>query len=328
MSIHHFRIFGVVFLQKFIKNSILLAAFSVLTAAILRYPATALSYAADGLNIWFSKMIPTLFPFMVLSGILLGLGLAENFAKPFRPFLYPLLPVNARCLYCVVIGFLCGFPMGAKITADMYRLKLLAKSEAELLLSFCNHIGPVFFTGFVLPFLPHEVPVGLYLFGMYGIPLCYGACLCRLKGRRSKQSYAPAQDCTKIQNPPAFWNVLDQSVSLAAENITKLGGYMIFFNLLNLLPTLFLPKNTPFSHTAGVLLRLFLEITGGISHAGSAHPLMILTFLPFGGLSCIAQTSGMLSGTDLPLKPYVFHKLLQSILSFLYYSTCFRLFLR
>ena len=37
---------------------------------LLRYPALSLRYALAGLNLWFVKMIPTLLPFMILSGIL------------------------------------------------------------------------------------------------------------------------------------------------------------------------------------------------------------------------------------------------------------------
>ena len=50
----------------------------VLTAVILLFPADCLSFALKGLNLWFERMIPTLFPFMVLSGIIIRMDLTDS----------------------------------------------------------------------------------------------------------------------------------------------------------------------------------------------------------------------------------------------------------
>lgn len=313
------------FLQKFIKKSVSLSFFAVTTYVILRYPKPSLSYALLGLNTWFQNMIPTLFPFMVLSGMMLRLGISDQFAGLFRPLLYPIFRLKRSCLYCIIIGFLCGFPMGSRIAADMYRMGQLTKKEASFLLAFCNNIGPVFFMGYVLPFLPPQIPTGFYLLGMYGIPLLYGCIL-----RHSYNAHCICDEKTLIpraQKPPSFADALDESVSSGLQSIAKLGGYMIFFNLLNILPQLalaFLPSAVSALH---VPLCLLMEITSGIRIAGEVHPLMILVFLQFGGISCIAQTLGMISGTDLPIFPYILHKLMQSALAFVYYGILFSLLL-
>lgn len=330
------------FLQKFIKKSVSLSFFAVTTYVILRYPGPALSYALLGLNTWFRNMIPTLFPFMVLSGMMLRLGISDRFAGLFRPLLYPFFRLKRSCLYCIVIGFLCGFPMGARIAADMYQMQRLTRKEASFLLAFCNNIGPVFFMGYVMPFLPAQIPVFLYLLGMYGVPLlygcilrhsCYARCLCgneapqAVSDRRKQEVCAAEISALHAQKPPAFADALDESVSSGLQSITKLGGYMIFFNLLNLLPQLALTFLPSAVSALRVPVSLLMEITSGIRIAGKAHPLMILVFLQFGGISCIAQTLGMISGTDLPIGPYILHKLAQSALAFVYFGTLFHVLL-
>lgn len=312
-------------LQKFIKKTGLTLFFGLMTWAILACPKLSLSYALTGLNVWFQQMIPTLFPFMVLSGMMIRLRLSERFAAFFRPLLYPLFHVNNRCLYCIVMGFLCGFPMGAKITGDMYRMGQITRQEASFLLAFCNNIGPVFFTGYVLAFLPEAVPVWAYLAGMYGIPLFYGLLLRYLGCGRKIKANAVSLSCT--EKSPGFAAALDASVSSGIQSITKLGGYMIVFNLWNLLPRLFferLPASYAFWQIPVCLL---LEITGGITMAGHNHPLLILVMLQFGGLSCIAQTYCMTGDTDLSLFSYIIHKLCQSLLALLYYRAVFSFFL-
>lgn len=304
----------------------MLLFFALMVYAILCYPQLSLSYALTGLDTWFQKMIPALFPFMVLSGMMIRLGLSDHFAGFFRPLLYPFFRLNNRCLYCIVIGFLCGFPMGAKVTADMYRLNRLTKKEADFLLAFCNNIGPVFFTGFVLTFLPERIPVSVYLFGMYGIPLGYGLLLRYLfYGKSIGPQEIYGNPSRTVQKPPGFVQALDDAVMSGIQSITKLGGYMIFFNLLNVLPGLLLPLLPPVFAAARIPLHLLTEITGGIALAGKDAPMLILTLLPFGGLSCIAQTCGMIAGTDLSVFPYVMHKLCQTVLTFGYYIIIFRL---
>ncbi|MBO5093408.1 MAG: hypothetical protein J6C33_03505 [Lachnospiraceae bacterium] len=326
-------------MQKFIKKSASLCFFAVTTYIILRYPRPSLSYALLGLNTWFQNMIPTLFPFMVLSGMMLRLGVSDQFAGLFRPLLYPFFRLKRSCLYCIVIGFLCGFPMGARITADLYRMGRITGEEASFLLAFCNNIGPVFFMGYVLPFLPAQIPVFFYLLGMYGVPMLYGWFLRRFRYAHSICDTETPQTafrfqtalCRKAespcaQKPPAFADALDESVSSGLQSITKLGGYMIFFNLLNVLPQLaftFLPSG---ASVLRVPVCLLMEITSGIRIAGEAHPLMILVFLQFGGISCIAQTLGMIAGTDLSIGTYTLHKLMQSAFAFAYYGALFHIF--
>lgn len=305
-------------MQKFIKKSAFLILFLLLSSAILFYPKEAFFYALNGLNTWFDRMIPTLFPFMVLTGILIRMQLTEDFAGLFRPFLFPILPLPRRCLYVIIMGFLCGFPMGAKVIGDMYRLRQLSKKEAEYLLSFCNNIGPVFFTGFVFPFLPKNHSPFIYLFGMYGIPLGYGILLRFFTLKKSAS--ANPDFLLSTEKPPIFAFALDSSVSSAIQSITKLGGYMIFFNLINLLPQLI------FRQQAGVLRifsGLFLEITGGIVLANGQYPALVLSMLHFGGICCLMQTYSMISDTDITLSPYLVHKSMQTLLTFLYYRFLF-----
>ncbi|MDE7286049.1 MAG: hypothetical protein K2N55_04280, partial [Lachnospiraceae bacterium] len=83
-----------------------------LTIVILSAPADCLSLALNGLNLWFDRMIPTLFPFMVLSGIMIRMNLTGSFVKLLNPILGRLFRLRSSCIYGIVIGFLCGFPMG------------------------------------------------------------------------------------------------------------------------------------------------------------------------------------------------------------------------
>lgn len=289
------------------------AAVFLLTVLILVYPARSLFFACNGLNLWFQKMIPALFPFMVLSGVMIRMNLTDSFVKLLKPVLSPLFQVSGSCLYAVAVGFLCGFPMGAVVTAQLYERDKITEKEAEFLLSFCNNIGPVYFLSFALPLIGVRKPLPFLFFGMYGIPFLYGLLLRHTLYRHSlsRKGIAPIS----AGPVPSFLQALDESVMSSLTGITKLGGYMIVFNLLNLIPELLFTNNA----SLRALLSAFLEITGGLKALGGEAPLASLSLLIFGGLSCIAQTSSSLQHTGLSLKKYVFHKTVLTVICAFYY---------
>lgn len=285
--------------------------FVFLTFCMLTNSSLSLAYAALGLRLWYEKMVPVLFPFMVLSGTLIRMGLVESLIRPIRPFFGKLFRISDPAVYTILMGFLCGFPMGARTTAELRNRQELSVSEGQFLLAFCNNFGPVYFLGFVLPLLHRTLKLP-YLMGMYGIPVIYGLFLRYTVYRMRLQDISMvSQPVTKSTVRTSLPDALDDAVNAAGLSILQLGGYMIIFNLLNLLPRLFLRQ----SH----LLAPLLEITGGLQMLADRYPLYTLLLLPFGGLSCIAQTAGCIRNTGLSLKKYIIHKLVLTLLTAFYY---------
>ena len=323
-----------------------------LIVLLLRYPSLSLEYASTGLNLWLTKMVPTLLPFMILSGIMIRMNLTESFVRVLHPLLHSLYGTSKNGSYTIIMGFLCGFPMGARIVGELYETGRLSREESSRLLYFCNNIGPIYFLSYVVPVLVIEKPLVPFLI-MYGIPLLYGLILCRIVPFfRSNTRHQPAmQYCyntqqnlethayqssdsgislnagmnstnsiqhTAKQNKNPRMSLLaatDTSVLSGLIGIAKLGGYMVFFNLLNIV-------FVPFQHVSTALLNVYqciLEITSGIDHSGQSLYYAILILLPFGGFSCIAQTYSMISRTDLSIRPYIFHKVVQTALTALCY---------
>ncbi len=297
------------------QRKLLTAFFLLLIGLILSNSDASLHFALKGLNLWFQKMIPTLLPFMILSGIMVRMNLTEDFSRLFAPLLRPLFSLSNNGIYCIVMGFLCGFPMGAKVIAELYERGKLSRTEATYLLAFCNNIGPIYFMGFALPTIGIKDKLGTFLFGMYALPLLYGLFL---RYTLYKTSLHPLTGLVRqdIATPGLLYHI-DDAILSGLNSITALGGYMILFNLLNLLPYALL-KDTPLQVFLPILNGL-LEITGGLGSMGDSFPLISLILLPFGGLSCIAQTYSIIRRTDLSIKTYVIHKLILSALTAAYY---------
>ena len=331
--------------------------FLLFTACILTHSQLSLSYAAMGLKLWLEKMIPSLLPFMILSGIVIRLRLTETIASFIYPVIRPIFRVRKNVCYCMMLGFLCGFPMGARVVSDLYSRGQLTREEGEYLLAFCNNIGPVYYCSFVLPLLHRELTAP-YLFGMYGIPLLYGIILRYTRFRNletllfRKTNIAEAGVCS-VTRLPSHRNELsvcsdsqsrtykrkshsrsvprlltrrgerllsetDRSIGTSIHSIMTLGGYMILFNLLNLIPHVLCGKQVP-------LLAPLFEITGGLSLLQAQAPLYSLLVLSFGGFSCIAQTYSCIRETDLSVMDYIIHKVILTLLNLLFYLSWFLL---
>ena len=284
--------------------------FLVLTFFMLTKPEISLYYAFHGLTLWYSKMVPTLLPFMILSGTIIRMGLTRALSGIFHPLFRCIFRCRPEVSYGILMGFLCGFPMGAKTATDLLTAGEIDMAEAEFLLSFCNNIGPIYFCSFIIPMLQLQQPI-YAIVGMYGIPFFYGIIL-RYTYYKGVLSSNKSDNQHRIRQSASLLTSLDDSIRAGINSITVLCGYMVIFNLLNILPHIFWPNALKY-------IAPFLEITGGIGIIRKDSPMYILILLPFGGLSCIAQTNSMIKDANISLKKYIQHKILLTAITAGYY---------
>jgi len=298
--------------------------FLLFTFLILTHSEISLYYAFHGLTIWYQKMVPSLLPFMILSGTIVKLNLTESVVSLFHPLLGRIYRCNPNVSYGILMGFLCGFPMGARTAGDLLREEKINISEARFLMAFANNIGPVYFLTFVIPTLQiTNLPTALM--GMYGIPIIYGIFLRNTFFRKEldiifqkKAYYINKKGQQKTpKTRPDLLTALDEAVRGGISSISLLCGYMILFNLLNLLPHLLLPDLHGY-------IAPILEITGGILLKSTVPVVYFLILLSFGGLSCMAQTKSMIYNTGLSIREYTLHKLVLTGLTALYYGILVR----
>lgn len=310
--------------MKSFRRSLFLTVFlGILLIFILCYSAYAKQYAYLGLSVWFEQMIPSLLPFMILSSLLIKLNLEEMLIKPISGILKLLYNINDAGIYVLVMGFLCGFPMGAKTAAMEYEEGKLSKEEAEFLLAFTNNIGPAYFFSFVYGNIYTDMPLYAGLFCLYGIPLLYGLFLRYTVYRNMpKRNGGTQKYSTKTST---FLSALDESVEGGLFQIAMLGGYMILCNLLVLIPKVLFSSNL----WTGAFFHNLLEVSGGLLAIKQlmlpSHRAFLLGHisLAFTGISCHLQTFHILGNTSLSKQKYMLHKLiLCSIVGIVIYVWC------
>ncbi len=165
----------------------LTAVLLALLLYLLLFPAEALLGAKEGLLLWYRSVLPVLFPFMLLCGILMRFDLPGRLlpyiARPFH-FLFGSSAYGAFAILC---GFLCGFPMGAKVTRDLLSQNKISREEAWHLYGFVNNLSPSFILSFMAADQMRKPSWGgLFLLNILGSALIYG-CLSARRLRRTSR---------------------------------------------------------------------------------------------------------------------------------------------
>lgn len=296
---------------------------TALFAAMLIFPQAVFSGAEEGLLLWFQIIFPTLFPFLVVTSLLLSSGGLNLITRLFGGLFRRIFRVTQNGAFAVLAGFLCGYPMGAKVTADLLRAEKISDREARYLLSFCNNTSPVFIINFIVwKTFGNERLMLPTLLILIGSPVLMSFIFRRiyLKGRHP---FPEPSAALKEKKTRFDFSVLDSCMMNSFEAIVKVGGYIILFSVL-----LSLLEELSGQNSILIAAAPALEVTNGILLLSSSvsdpglRYVAVLGLTSFGGLCSAAQTQCMLEGTGLSVIPYIIQKLTTaaaaSLLSFIY----------
>ena len=319
---------------------------TVFILCLIMYSKTAVSAAVRGINLWFGIVFPSLFPFFAASEILSATGFIKAAGILLEPIMRPLFNVPGCGSFALAMGVTSGYPIGAKITCDLREKGVVTKTEAERLLAFTNNSGPLFIVGAVATSMYGAPSLGMFLL------ICHIlACLTvgvlfrfykRSKSRRNsinegqilKKFKQELLTSRKINKGAVFGDAVRNSMSL----ILAIGGYIVLFSVIinllletglikraaDLLSVLLSPTGINNSIISAVLSGFFEITTGtslvsGIKEVSLAQQLTATSLIiGWAGLSVHSQVLGIVSKTDISIKPYLFGKMLQGIFAAIY----------
>lgn len=306
------------------KRNIFLIGILFLILYLFLEPANALEASKNGLDLWLNTLLPTLLPFMILSNLLVHTQAIERMLTPLSFLWKWLLGLSPYGAYAYLLGMLCGYPMGAKLTGDLYGAGKITKKEASYLLTFCNNASPMFLSTYLVISILGRPDYILPTFAI--VYSCnYLTSLCFRTHYRPGNSLPPmmAQESGQIKKetsshaPKGNW--IDVSIMNGIETITKLGGYILLFSIFSAAL-----KNIWHTETIGSYAMFSLtEISTGLhqlKNAAISFPLkyaISVAATSFGGMCILAQTRSVIVQQGLPLSPYLAGKTLNLVLTFL-----------
>lgn len=243
-------------------------------------PTAASNAAYAAAMLWWTRVLPSLLPYLIASSLLMRSGFLSRLPKRVAPFL--LLP----------IGMLGGYPVGAKLAGKLYRDGALSLSDAQRVAVFCNLTNPVFLLSVVSAGFFRDSKTALpLLLGIFGTALFGLFPLSRIRINR-----------TTALDPPSLARDLPASIGDGIQAILNIGGCLVFASVLGALIEavgVFRLFGTSAPIARAVTLGLF-EMTSGVSSVAAVPfslPLRIAIsafFIQFGGVSVILQSASHL----------------------------------
>lgn len=294
---------------------------------LLRWPQEVIEAGQQGLTLCASTLIPSLFPFFVLSSLLVSLNLTRYPGRWLERAMKPLFGVSGSGASALLLGMVGGYPVGAKTVAELYGSGQCTKPEAQRLLLFCNNAGPAFFLGVVGGSILKSVKLGMLLWLCHMVSaLLLGWFAERLFPLRTSTvprfSTAP---CTKPAPSSAILFV--DAVKKSFLSVLNICAFVVLFGILltlcrlaGLFDLLTVSCTTVRSVDAvQSLFSGFIELSNGIASLpirplSLALPLAAF-LLGWGGICVHCQTISVLAGSGLSVLPYLCAKLLHGLLS-------------
>ena len=283
------------------KMTIFLAA--VGTAILILDTQTAMLGAKEGLDLCLRTVIPSLFPFFILSGILTS-SLLDARVSCLSGLLKHLgIPQSAVSL--LGIGFLGGYPVGAQAVANAMKQGALSKTSAKRMIAFCNNAGPSFLFGIVAPAFAQRWA-------------CWAIWCILIISSLLVAYFLPEKETDQGRKIATSSLSLPAAMNRALKAMANVCGWVILFRVVIRVFDrwlLWMMPNQPRIMICGIL-----ELSNGcamlrnITSTGS-RLIMAALFLSFGGICVPMQTASAVSSAGLSLTHYFPGKSLQAALS-------------
>lgn len=304
-----------------IKRLIYTLAAAMILFTLVTMPDACISGAKSGLILWFDTVLPTLFPFFVITRLILELNLCPKILQPFYP---------------VFTGLLSGYPTGAITCSSMLQKGLLNKMQAQKLLIICNNASPAFLISYAAHTCLHSknsyiiwfCTIAASFFSYFLLTL-----LSRLTNRNTSKKCTQTSHSSTLSNSlnipetsdssnVSFLVVLEETILKSFEILVLVGGYIIIASLIINVVLAFFSYSTITLLVAGIL-----EITAGtqlitsdicsntIFASEQIKSAAVAALCGFGGLSALMQTHSAIRSSGLSTLKYMLHKLLCGLFS-------------
>lgn len=283
------------------KRTYLILCITVVISLItlISMPEVCVTGARYGLVLWFDSILPTLFPFFVITRLIIELNLC---------------PKRLLHYYPVLIGLLSGYPNGALTIGELVKRGQLSAHKGQYLLVICNNASPVFLISFIGCICLDNV-WGKYVIWLCVITASFITYLIIYK-KDSTEYSENIKEPVKIQTGSLSLHcIFEQIIMKSFEVLVMVGAYIIIFSII---AHIILTINIPDIYT--VIATGILEITTGANLLSDVSLPDIYKYViaagicGFGGMSAILQSKGVICSSGLSITKYILHKIICAVI--------------
>ncbi len=293
--VFYFRYLSVIFL------------ISLLAFTVLRFPETAGQGISEGIDICLGTLIPSLYPFMVISSLIINLNITDLFEKYLSRISNLIFKLPGKCLGIILLSFVGGFPVGGKMIKEMYEKKEITATQGQRLLLFCVSPGPAFAISSVGFYMLGSKKAGLIIYSS----LISASIVIGILSRFFATEETPYKYCGEQSEDNTFSHSLIKSVSAASSSMLGVCSWVIIFSCINKLLEI-----TAYSDSFKMFLYCILEVTNGcLVSAGNLPVPIIAGIIGFGGICTHFQIMSAVNKVGLKYKHFITARILCGALS-------------
>lgn len=239
-----------------LKKNLLTIILALFCIFLVAFSNSNLAAAKNGLILWATAVVPSLFPFFVATELLSYTNIIAFFGKWLTPIVKPLLGIPGEGVFAFLMGLISGYPVGAKIVAHLKKQELCTKEEAERMLAFTNNSGPLFIIGTVGITLFGNTTIGILLFITHVLACISVGISLNLFAKRKNNFLINNRNHLYTRNTdvnykykkqfqkngsnfeataPSFSSlgeILGNSIKSATSTILMIGGFVVMFSVI------------------------------------------------------------------------------------------------
>ena len=210
------------------KRNLLPFFFVIIAICLVIFSKTNLSAASNGLTLWTTCVVPSLFPFFVITNLLSYTKVVTILGRILDKFMKPLFNVSGIGSFAFIMGLISGYPVGAKIVADFREKNLVTKEEGERLLAFTNNSGPLFILSSIGISLFGDTKTGLLLLCTHVLScITVGIILGRFSNKSINEFNYQSNNSIVQNNNVSLKNFISLIIDMVYKSATY--AFFIFF---------------------------------------------------------------------------------------------------
>lgn len=311
------------FISSFFKenklNLFITVMCSIIIVTLILNPENCINSSLYGAQLFVYKVFPTMFPFVILTNIIIDYDGVYIYAKTFGKILCKVMRLPNKSSIVLVISILCGYPLGAKYSCDLYENKDIDFNSAERLLNIATNCSPLFIVG--------TIGISMLNSKLYGYLLLVSSYLsCFIMSILLPCSKKVADE-TPYYNKYEFKNsnlgeTLKRSVENSIYSCSLVAGFVVMFSvILGQINNTLVFNTINQNKILGSLILGMVEMTNGcsvvnLSKFNTLSKLMLFSFFTsFGGLCVMSQVYAFTYKFKFNMLKYLGRKLLQGLIS-------------
>lgn len=305
-------------MREKIENVLIVVVLSVFFVLLFVFSKDISSSIIFSISIWKDNLLPSLFPFFVMSDLLLAYGFVDIISFFLGAIMTKWFYLPKDAAFAFFVSLFSGFPSGSKYVNDLLNAKKISIDDANYLIMFTHFANPFFIVTTIGLFLLSNVKAGYIILISHILSNIIVAFIFRKKKviLNNDNNYKKAFYLSSPDKP--FITILTNSIFKSFKTLVNMLGIIMIFLMI----TTIIKKIIPLTGITNGLLSGFLEMTQGVKYISSLDislPIkasILSAIVSFSGLSVHFQVKSIIDETDIKYSNFLKARVVQSFISF------------